>query len=240
MRTKSDRLKIKQTSETDFLEMPRWKRAVDIMCSLAAMPLLALLTLLTATVMAVASPGPVLYRQERVGYRGRRFMGYKFRTMHVGSSGRIAEARANGLIRSSAPPMKTNARGDARLIPGGWLMRAARLDDLPQIINVLRGEMSLVGPRPCAPTEYGRYLPEQKGRFTVVPGLTGLWQVASVARITLTGMVRLDALYVRQKSFWLDLKIMLKTVPALLLQIRDARDANQSSTRSGTSDRAAA
>jgi lipopolysaccharide/colanic/teichoic acid biosynthesis glycosyltransferase len=220
--------------------MPRWKRAVDLICSLAAMPLLALFTLWIAMVMRLASPGPVLYRQERVGCRGRRFLGYRFRTMHVGPARRGPEARIDDLDRSRASLAKANARGGARFIPGGRLLRAARLDELPQILNVLRGEMSLVGPRPGAPAARPNQHPERPGPLNAVPGLTGLWQVRGRAQINRREMARLDVFYVRRKSFWLDLKIMLLTVPALLRQIRDGRDADQSSTRSGTSARVGA
>ena len=114
-----------------------------------------------------------------------------------------------------------NARGDSRLIPGGWLIRASGLDELPQIINVLRGEMSLIGPRPCVPYEYEKYLPWQRERFNAVPGLSGLWQVSGKNRTTFEEMIRLDILYSRTVSFWLDLKIVFLTIPALLVQISD-------------------
>jgi lipopolysaccharide/colanic/teichoic acid biosynthesis glycosyltransferase len=117
--------------------------------------------------------------------------------------------------------VKMDARGDSRLIPGGWLIRASGLDELPQIINVLRGEMSLIGPRPCVPYEFEKYLPWQRERFNAVPGLTGLWQVSGKNRTTFEEMIRLDIQYSRNVSLWMDLKIILLTVPALLVQISD-------------------
>jgi lipopolysaccharide/colanic/teichoic acid biosynthesis glycosyltransferase len=203
--------------------MPGWKRAVDITGCLVALPVLALFTLLTAIVMKFTSPGPVFFRQERVGFRGRRFQCFKFRTMHVGADSSIHRAHCDQLIQSNAPMVKMDARGDARLIPGGRLIRASGLDELPQIINVLRGEMSLVGPRPCVPYEYEKYTSWQRGRFKAVPGLTGLWQVSGKNRTTFNQMIRLDIHYSQNISFSMDLRIMLRTFPALLAQLLDTR-----------------
>ena len=108
-----------------------------------------------------------------------------------------------------------------RLIPFGRLLRASGLDELPQLINVLRGEMSFVGPRPCLPSEYNRYLPWQKERFHTLPGLTGLWQVSGKNRTTFNEMIDFDIQYVRERSLWLDLKIMLKTIPVVMAEVRD-------------------
>jgi lipopolysaccharide/colanic/teichoic acid biosynthesis glycosyltransferase len=127
--------------------------------------------------------------------------------------------------------VKMDSRGDSRLIPGGWILRASGLDELPQVINVLRGEMSMVGPRPCLPYEYDRYLPWQRDRFAAVPGLTGLWQVSGKNRTTFEEMIRLDIEYARRQSWWLDLKIMLLTVPALLQQIGDTRRGRKSAVQ---------
>jgi lipopolysaccharide/colanic/teichoic acid biosynthesis glycosyltransferase len=207
--------------------IPVWKRTMDLLCVLVALPLLALCTLIMTIVIKIASPGPILFRQERVGYRGRRFKCYKFRTMRVGADTKIHETHCEQLMRSNVPMVKMDVRGDSRLIPGGWLLRASGLDELPQIINVLRGEMSLIGPRPCVPYEYEHYLPSQRERFDTLPGLTGLWQVSGKNRTTFDEMIRLDVHYAHYKSFWLDLKIILMTLPALLQQIRDTRKARK-------------
>ena len=216
-----DNLCLRKTSFLDLARIPGWKRALDIGFCLAAMPVLALCTLVPAVVMQITSPGPVFFRQERIGYRGRRFMCYKFRTMLVGADCKTHQTHCDYLIQSNAPMMKMDARGDSRLIPGGWLIRASGLDELPQIINVLRGDMSLIGPRPCVPYEYEKYLPWQQERFNAVPGLTGLWQVSGKNRTTFEEMVRLDIQYSRTVSLWLDVKIILLTIPALLVQIGD-------------------
>ena len=217
------RLLNKEPSVQTSVEMPVWKRAVAITCSLAALPVLALFTVLTAIVMKFTSPGPVFFRQERVGFQGRRFQCYKFRTMHVGADRRIHQTHCDHLIQSNAPMVKMDARGDARLIPGGRLIRASGLDELPQIVNVLRGEMSLVGPRPCMSYEYEKYTARQRGRFDALPGLTGLWQVSGKNRTTFDEMIRLDIQYAQNKSLLLDLRIMLRTFPALLVQLLDTR-----------------
>jgi lipopolysaccharide/colanic/teichoic acid biosynthesis glycosyltransferase len=116
-----------------------------------------------------------------------------------------------------------DSRGDSRIIPLGKVIRAAGLDELPQLLNVLNCEMSLVGPRPCLPYEAEQYLPWQRERFNAAPGLTGLWQVNGKNRTTFTRMMELDIEYTRKKSLWLDLKIIVLTVPALLVQLKDLR-----------------
>ena len=111
------------------------------------------------------------------------------------------------------------------------LLRASGLDELPQLINVLRGEMSLVGPRPCLPYEYDQYLPWQKERFETVPGLTGLWQVSGKNKTTFVEMIQLDIKYAKNKNLWWDLKIILMTVPALAIQMLETRQARRASSR---------
>jgi len=207
--------------------LPAWKRAIDLLCCLVALPFLAIATLLVAALTAATSPGPVFFQQERIGYRGRRFRLFKFRTMHTRSETASHQAHFTELVRSNTPMQKMDARGDRRLIPCGWLLRATGLDELPQIINVLRGEMSVVGPRPCIPYEYEQYDARQRERFASVPGLTGLWQVSGKNRTTFEQMVRLDVEYSRTKSLTLDLKIILLTLPALYTQVVDVQKAKR-------------
>ena len=220
----------KPTDSTDAAApLPGWKRAVDIAFCLVALPLFGLFTLALAIGMKLTSPGPVLFRQERVGHRSRRFLCYKFRTMAVGADSQNHQHHCSELIRSNAPMVKMDASRDSRIIPGGWLLRATGLDELPQLINVLQGDMTLVGPRPCAPYESDAYLPWQRERFRAVPGLTGLWQVSGKNRTTFDEMVRLDIQYAENLSWWLDLKIICLTVPALVEQISDTSRARKSS-----------
>lgn len=200
---------------------PVWKRVLDCALIVLVAPVLLPVMLLIALIVRVVSVGPVFFRQERIGYCGRRFMCFKFRTMYVGVDTSVHRGYLNDLMSSDVPMLKMDSHGDPRLIPFGLVLRWTGLDELPQIINVLRGEMSLVGPRPCIAYEYENYTEEQKERFNTLPGLTGWWQVNGKNRTTFTRMIHLDIEYVRRKSLWFDLKIIFKTIPAIILQIRD-------------------
>lgn len=203
--------------------LPAWKRSIDLVCCLLALPFLAILTVLMTLLTQLVAPGPVFFRQERIGCNGRRFWIYKFRTMRLGADTSGHQEYFKELVGTNAPMMKLDSRGDSRLIPGSKLLRASGLDELPQVINVLRREMSVVGPRPCIPGEYAVYQPWQRQRCEPMPGLTGLWQVSGKNRTTFEEMVNLDIRYSETKSFWLDAKIILMTVPALVVQIYDSR-----------------
>lgn len=216
----------------DFEGVPLWKRVLDVTCILMVLPLLLPLMLLIALVVKLGSRGPVLFKQERVGYRGNRFTCLKFRTMFVGADVSVHQGHWNELIISNRPMEKMDSRGDPRLIPLGRVFRETALDELPQIINVLRGEMSLVGPRPCIPYEYEKYLPWQKERFNTLPGLTGLWQVSGKNKTTFVEMMHLDIDYVRRKSLWLDLRIILMTIPALVVQVQGMRQRKRAAADS--------
>jgi lipopolysaccharide/colanic/teichoic acid biosynthesis glycosyltransferase len=181
-----------------------------------------------AALIRAVSAGPVLFRQERVGHLGQIFLCCKFRTMFAGADMVSHQEHLEQLIHSDTPMMKMDARGDSRIIPFGRWLRASGLDELPQLLNVLRGEMSLVGPRPCLPYEFEKYLPEEKERCNAVPGLTGLWQVSGKNKTTFTEMIRLDIQYARTQNFRLDCKIILKTVPALFIQIFEMLERKKS------------
>ncbi|MCU0784769.1 MAG: sugar transferase [Verrucomicrobia bacterium] len=200
-----------------------WKRTLDITLIALALPLLLPVMLVIAVLIWIVSPGPVFFRQERVGYLGRRFMCFKFRTMVLGADPAVHEEHLHNLLESDAPMIKKDAEGDPRVIPLGSILRSSGLDELPQVINVLLGEMSLVGPRPCLPFEYEKYFPWQRERFNAVPGLTGLWQVSGKNRTTFMEMIQLDIKYARTRTLWLDLKIIFETIPALIVQMRDDR-----------------
>ena len=148
---------------------------------------------------------------------------FKFRTMHTNAATDSHRQHLQNLIKSERPMIKLDAQRDPRLVPLGSLLRASGLDELPQLLNVLRGDMSLVGPRPCIPYEYEMYEPWHHQRLDAVPGLTGLWQVSGKNRTTFEQMVRLDIDYAKRKSLWLDLKIILMTLPALWGQYCDLR-----------------
>lgn len=170
----------------------------------------------------IVSPGPVFYRQERVGYRGRRFMILKFRTMKVNVETLSHERHLEQLMQANRPMTKLDA-DDPRIIRGGRILRAMGLDELPQLINVLSGEMSLVGPRPCTVSEFKRYLPWQRERVDAPPGLTGYWQVNGKNKTTFIEMINMDIFYVRNLSLGMDLEIMLRTFPALMMQVIETR-----------------
>ncbi|MGA2788211.1 MAG: sugar transferase [Verrucomicrobiota bacterium] len=209
----------------------RWKRILDTLLILLVLPFLIPLSLLVALLIRSGSRGPVLFRQERVGYQGRRFVCFKFRTMFMDADTTTHQGHLHQLMNSEVPMMKMDSQGDPRIIPFGLLLRASGLDELPQLINVLRGEMSLVGPRPCLPYEYDNYLPWQKERFKTVPGLTGLWQVSGKNKTTFVEMIQFDIQYAKNKTLWWDLKIILMTIPALVIQMLESRQAGKTSSR---------
>lgn len=203
--------------------LPLWKRAFDLTLILLIAPGWLLVGAMVALIIKCGSPGPVFFRQKRVGYKGKEFTCFKFRTMKTNAEVDSHRNHFERLVKSQVPMTKLDARNDPRLVPLGALLRAGGLDELPQLLNVLRGEMSLIGPRPCIPYEYALYEPWQRRRFDAVPGLTGLWQVNGKNRTTFEEMVQLDIQYAATCSFWLDLKITCKTAPALFKQYRDLR-----------------
>ena len=199
--------------------IPRWKRILDISLILAASPLIVPLAAIIALVIKSVSRGGVIFRQERVGFVGQPFTCFKFRTMEPNAATTAHQGYLKVLMQSDQPMTKMDLLGDARLIPFGSILRSSGLDELPQLINVIRGEMSLVGPRPCLPYEYANYLPWQKARFNSLPGLTGLWQVSGKNRTTFNEMIKMDITYAEKKSIVLDAVILLKTIPTLMLQM---------------------
>lgn len=201
--------------------LPGWKRALDLAAVAAVLPLLGVCALGLAVLIRATSPGPLFYRQERIGRRGRPFFLLKFRTMHHGAETASHRSHVASLIHTNRPMQKLDGESDPRLLCGGWLLRASGLDELPQVLNVLRGEMSLVGPRPCLPFEFRLYDERQRERFDAMPGLTGLWQVSGKNRTTFQRMVELDIAYARQLSPGQDLRIIALTVPVLIRQIAE-------------------
>lgn len=200
---------------------------MDVIVVLLATPILLPLIVAVAVLVRIVSGGPVLFRQERVGYLGQRFMCFKFRTMFVNADTAVHRGHLAQLMDSDTPLVKMDAKGDPRIIPFGRLLRATGLDELPQLINVLRGEMSLVGPRPCLSYEYNKYQQWQKERFNTLPGLTGLWQVGGKNKTTFTEMICLDIRYARTRTLWLDLLILLKTIPAVMIQVLESHEPKE-------------
>jgi lipopolysaccharide/colanic/teichoic acid biosynthesis glycosyltransferase len=213
--------------------IPLWKRLVDLTCIFLALPLLGPIMLVIGAGIKLVSRGPVLFKQQRVGYRGQRFTCLKFRTMECDAGVAVHENYYHHLMRSDLPMTKMDLMGDPRLIPFGSVLRSTGLDELPQILNVLRGEMSLVGPRPCTPFEYDNYLPWHKKRFNACPGLTGLWQVSGKNKTTFTEMINLDIRYAQQQSLTLDFSIMIRTVPTLVSQLKELLEKRKQGGENG-------
>jgi lipopolysaccharide/colanic/teichoic acid biosynthesis glycosyltransferase len=205
-----------RTDQPPVTPFPTWKRILDLSFILIALPVWLPLMLLVMALIRFNSSGPIFYRQERVGYHRKRFMIFKFRTMHVNAETRTHEDYCASLMRSESPMTKLDAAGDSRLIPGARFLRASGLDELPQIFNVLLGDMSLVGPRPCLPCEFNLYEEWQQRRVNAPPGVTGYWQVNGKNRTTFNQMMFLDLFYVDKMSIWLDFRIILKTIPVLV------------------------
>jgi lipopolysaccharide/colanic/teichoic acid biosynthesis glycosyltransferase len=205
------------------VKIPVGKRILDVVLVILTSPVWLPLMLLLSMWVFFVSRGPIFFRQERVGYRGRKFCCFKFRSMKVNADTQVHEGYFQQLMEQERPMTKLDAAGDPRLIRGGKLFRASGLDELPQIFNVLRGEMSLVGPRPCTPQEFNHYRPWQKERVNGLPGLTGYWQTNGKNNTTFTEMITMDIYYVRNHSVRWDCVIMLKTFPALWAQIWKAR-----------------
>jgi lipopolysaccharide/colanic/teichoic acid biosynthesis glycosyltransferase len=195
---------------------PSWKRAIDIVGSLCGLVLLSPALLLVAIVIKVVSKGPVLFKQRRVGRFGEPLTLWKFRTMKVDADSRPHQNYLAELINDDRPMTKLDDHRDARIIPFGNVIRRSYLDEVPQLINVLRGEMSLVGPRPCMSYEAAEYQLWQRRRFDSTPGLTGLWQVSGKNQTTFTTMVRLDIAYSRLRSLSVDTSLLFRTLPVVL------------------------
>ena len=208
---------------TNATGSPLWKRILDVICILLSLPLWLPIVVFVTLWIKIASPGPIFFRQERVGYRGKRFLIIKFRTMKVNVETQSHERHLEQLMQANCPMTKLDAAGDPRIIPGGRILRAMGLDELPQLFNVLRGEMSLVGPRPCTPHEFQRYKPWQQQRVNTAPGLTGYWQVSGKNKTTFTEMINMDIFYTKNMSLGLDLAIILKTLPAIMVQVFETR-----------------
>jgi lipopolysaccharide/colanic/teichoic acid biosynthesis glycosyltransferase len=191
--------------------IPRWKRLLDLsfasLLVLGALPLF----LLIAAAVRVSSPGPVFFVQTRIGLGGEPFRMMKFRSMYADAERRRAEVAA----LSDREGICLKLRNDPRITPVGRLLRRWSLDELPQLLNVLAGDMSLVGPRPALPEEVALYPPDAHRRHAVPPGITGLWQVSGRADIGFSDMIALDLDYARRASLRLDLHILLRTFRAV-------------------------
>jgi lipopolysaccharide/colanic/teichoic acid biosynthesis glycosyltransferase len=189
------------------------RRLRDLMAASVGLSILWPLILLLAALIKLDSPGPAIFKQTRVGYRGRPFTLYKFRTMVTGAEGQQPEI--TDFRTHKFEPLKPPGR-DPRVTTTGWILRRMSLDELPQLLNVVRGEMSLVGPRPETPKIVDRFPPAYHLRHETKPGLTGLAQVNGLVDITYHEKVMYDLEYVKSQSSSLDLAILLRTVRVVL------------------------
>jgi lipopolysaccharide/colanic/teichoic acid biosynthesis glycosyltransferase len=209
------------------------KRCVDLVLALSLLLLLTPLMLLIGILIKLDTPGPIFYVQERVGARRRSWGGqmiweiqnfqfYKFRSMISNANPSLHQAYIKAFVegRVNAPDatakVKFKLTDDPRVTRVGRILRKTSLDELPQLINVLRGEMSLVGPRPVPIYEVAEYQPWHHERLAALPGITGLWQVQGRCQVSFEEMIAMDLEYVRHGSLWLDVKILLLTIPAIL------------------------
>ena len=204
------------TPLTRINPLPFWKRVIDLVGGSFGLVTLIPVFLLVALLIKVSSRGPVLFRHKRYGHLGEPFYVWKFRTMHVNTDPQDHRQHVKNLMNGEGSLEKIDK--DSRLIPFGKWLRSTAIDELPQFYNVLKGEMSLVGPRPDV-LAIEQYEPWQQSRFNVVPGLTGLWQVSGKNKTTFQEMMQLDVSYVERRSIWMDVKIILLTLPAIVFYV---------------------
>lgn len=214
------------------------KRGFDIAAASLLLLFLSPLFLFIAIIIKSVSKGPVFFKQQRVGYGGHPFTFLKFRTMCSGADNSDHQEYLATLIKGASDlaeddtPMVKIDHGP-QIIPFGNILRKSCLDELPQLINVLRGEMSLVGPRPPIPYEVKEYSSWHRGRFNAMPGMTGLWQVSGKNNLSFREMVRLDIRYAKERSLLMDIKILFRTPTAILEQIRDSLNRKRTTINEG-------
>lgn len=188
------------------------KRTLDIVCSLIAIIVLSPVFIITAAAIKLTSPGKCIYTQIRVGKNGRYFTIYKFRSMYVDSEERLAELQK--FNEKDGPIFKM--KNDPRITPVGHFIRHFSIDELPQLFNILRGDMSIVGPRPALPQEVAEYSHADSIRLAVKPGLTCIWQVSGRSNLDFKEWMKLDREYIVKRNFLFDILLILKTIPVVL------------------------
>jgi len=227
----SQKVQVERYSEFPMVRIGRFhsedsyriiKRIIDILGSLIGLILFSPIFLLAAVAIKLDSPGPIFFRQTRLGRHGKKFQFFKFRTMYLNADERVHKAYLKQYIKNGKKAENGGTDGvfklvnDKRITPVGRFLRRASFDEFPQLFNVLKGDMSLVGPRPCLPYEYEEYNPWHKERMKVLPGLTGLWQVSGRSAVAFDDMVVLDLYYIENMSPWFDMQLILKTIPVVL------------------------
>lgn len=184
-----------------------FKRVIDIVCSLAGLLLLSPVLIIVSILIKLESDGPIIFSQDRIGYKGQKFKMYKFRSMVVNAE----ELKKKLAERNEMSGPMFKMKNDPRVTKVGRFIRKTSIDELPQLINILKGEMSLVGPRPSLPKEVKEFEPWMMERLEVKPGLTCYWQVSGRNDIDFEDWMKLDIKYVRERSFCLDMKLIFKT-----------------------------
>jgi exopolysaccharide biosynthesis polyprenyl glycosylphosphotransferase len=193
--------------------MSTFKRSMDILVSAVLLIMLLPLFSVVALAIKIDSRGPVFFRQKRVGYKGEHFKLWKHRSMYLDAEKRKQELLRRNDIEGN---LLFKMKDDPRVTRVGRFIRKYSIDELPQLWNVLTGDMSLVGPRPAVPEEVARYSSQQRGRLLAVPGLTCFWQVGGRSAIPFEQQVQMDIDYIKNQSTWLDIKLLFLTVPAVL------------------------
>ena len=190
-----------------------FKRGADIVLALLAIICGSPVFLLTALLVKLTSPGPIIFSQIRVGRFGRHFKFYKFRSMYIDAEARKAELMKQN---ESSDGVIFKMKRDPRITPVGRFIRKFSIDELPQLFNVILGDMSLVGPRPPLPSEVRTYSLEERKRLNITPGITCIWQVSGRSELPFSKQIALDKEYISSRSTWNDFLILLKTIPAIL------------------------
>lgn len=213
--------------------MPAWKRCLDIFFSGFGLIIFFPVFLFIGILIKIVSPGPILFKQTRVGFHKKPFNCLKFRTMEVNADTSIHKNHLQALMRNDCEEMVKLDNQDNRIIPFGRILRKSGFDELPQLINILLGDMSLVGPRPCTLYEASEYRSWQHRRFDAKPGLTGLWQVSGKNKTSFIEMIRLDIRYSIKRGLLNDLWILIRTFPAVFDQVFDRLPPKKNETKTG-------
>ncbi|MFN8556759.1 MAG: sugar transferase [Dehalococcoidia bacterium] len=195
------------------------RRALDLVVTISLAPIIIAGIAILALIVRLDSPGPVIFRQKRIGKDGRLFTFYKFRTMWVDARRRYPDLYRYQYTPDEVATMKFKIQDDPRVTRAGQVLRKLSVDELPNFINVLRGDMTLVGPRPEIPEMAPYYTREQRAKFAVKPGITGLAQISGRGLLTLQATIAYDVEYVRRRSFWLDIMILARTLYATVVRL---------------------
>ncbi len=204
--------------EEKYEEFPTWKRVFDILFSIFAIIVSLPIAIPIILAIKLTDRGPVIYKQKRVGYKGKEFYIYKFRSMYPDADKRLKEILEKDPEAKEEWEKTFKLKNDPRITKIGKFLRKTSLDELPQFINVLKGEMSVVGPRPVIKEELEKYYKNRAKQYiSVKPGITGYWQVESRSNIdNYRQRVAMDVWYIRNKSIWLDIKIIVKTIKVMI------------------------